>query len=154
MKGKLLEDALSGDIIGSFFEVYKELGFGFLEHVHSSGMERELTVRGHTVRRELSVRVFYKGEALCTQRLDMLVDDKIIVEVKSTSALPARSQRQLRNYLRSTSIEVGLLLHFGPEPKFYREVMSNELKQHGCFVTQHHSILARTTRNLADKTTK
>jgi GxxExxY protein len=129
MKGKLVEDALSGDIIGAFFEVYRELGFGFLEHVHSTGMQRELSMRGHAVMREFSVRVYYKGEDLCTQRIDMLVDEKIIVEVKSTPALPPTAQRQLRNYLRSTNIEVGLLLHFGPDPKFYREFMSNDSKQ-------------------------
>lgn len=62
----------------------------------------------------------YKGEQLAYQRLDRIVDDIVIVEVKSTVELHKGANRQVYNYLRATSLEVGLLLHFGPEPKFYR----------------------------------
>jgi GxxExxY protein len=78
--------------------------------------------RGHAVRREVGMPVFYFGEQLCTYRCDVLVDDKLIVESKSGESLPPSSIRQLRNYLKATRIEVGLLLHFGPEPKFYRQI--------------------------------
>src|SRR5688500_6595419 len=89
-------------------------------------MERELLSRGHRVGLEVGVRVFYKGEALTTQRLDMLVDERLVIELKSTSRLPVGATRQLYNYLRATNLEVGLLLHFGPEPKFHRQLLTND----------------------------
>lgn len=108
--------ALTHSIIGAFYEVYNTLGFGFLEHVYTKALERELLARGHRVARELSVRIYYKGEELATQRLDMIVDDVVVVESKSAKKLDRSAGRQLYNYLKATSLEVGLLFHFGPEP--------------------------------------
>jgi GxxExxY protein len=88
-------------------------------------LERELRSRGHLVRREVGVCVMYKGDELAHQRLDMIVDDRVIVEVKSTYELHRAARRQLYNYLRATNLEVGLVLHFGPEPKFYRSYHRN-----------------------------
>jgi GxxExxY protein len=123
MRGtKLIEEPITREIIGAFYEVYNTLGFGFLEHIYVMALERELRSRGHLVRREIGVCVMYKGEELAYQRLDMIVDDKVVVEVKSTYELHAAAKRQVYNYLRATNLEVGLLLHFGPEPKFYRSV--------------------------------
>jgi GxxExxY protein len=121
----LIEERLTHSIIGAFYEVYKALGFGFLEHVYVLALERELLARNHRVAREVSVPVSYKGEELCTQRLDMVVDDRVIVETKSTHDLNPTAHRQLYGYLRATPLEVGLLFHFGREPKFYRLVCSN-----------------------------
>ncbi len=126
--GNLIEDELTQSVIGAFYEVYNTLGFGFLEHVYIMAMERELRHRGHTVAREVRVRVMYKGEHLATQRLDMIVDDKLVIETKSTYQLHPTAIRQLFNYLKGTNLEVGLVLHFGPEPKFYRQVRSNTQK--------------------------
>ncbi len=94
--------------------------------IYVSALERELRDRGHSVARELGVWVMYKGQHLATPRLDLVVDGKLIVEVKSGQNLPPVAIRQLFNYLKSTSLEVGLLLHFGPQPKFYRQVRSND----------------------------
>jgi GxxExxY protein len=121
----LIEERLTHSIIGAFYEVYKALGFGFLEHVYVLALERELLARNHRVAREVSVPVSYKGEELCTQRLDMVVDDRVIVETKSTHDLNPMAHRQLYSYLRATRLEAGLLFHFGREPKFYRLVCSN-----------------------------
>lgn len=129
LRRELIEEALTHSVIGAFFEVYRELGYGFLEHLYTMAMERELLARGHTVAREMSIRVMYKGEELGTQRLDMIVDDKVVVEIKSTHILPTTAERQLYNYLRATDLEVGLLLHFGPEPKFYRRVVRSSQKR-------------------------
>jgi len=118
---ELLEQELTQGVIGAFFEVYNTLGFGFLEHIHASALERELRERGYDVAREVAVRVMYKQEYLCTQRIDMIVDGRLVIELKSTYQLHAAAIRQLYNYLRGTNLEVGLLLHFGPEPKFYRQ---------------------------------
>lgn len=111
---------LTFSVIGAFFEVFNILGCGFLEHLYVMALERELRARGHRVEREVSVRVTYKGEELGWQRIDMLVDDVLIVEVKSTFELPKSAKRQVYNYLRATGKPVGLLLHFGIEPLFYR----------------------------------
>jgi GxxExxY protein len=126
-KRPLLHEALTRSVIGAFFEVYNTLGFGFLEHIDVVALEREIRQRGHSITRELSVRVMYKGEELGAQRLDMVVDHVLVVEVKSTAVLQHIAPRQLFNYLRAINLEVGLLLHFGPAPKFYRIVCENGL---------------------------
>ena len=124
--GHLIEEQLTRSVIGAFFEVYNTLGFGFLEHLYGMAMERELMARGHRVAREVGIRVAYKGDELSTQRLDMIVEEKVIVEIKSTYKLHEAAPRQLFNYLRATNLEVGLLLHFGPEAKYFRIVSSNK----------------------------
>ena len=122
---ELIEERLTRSVIGAFFEVYNTLGYGFLEHIYVMALERELMARGHRVAREVSVHVTYKGHVVAVQRIDMIVDEKLVVETKSTVELPTPAQRQLFNYLRATKLEVGLLLHFGVEPRFYRLVCSN-----------------------------
>ena len=121
---QLIEEALTRSIIGAFYEVYNCLGFGFLEHLYVLALEQELIARGHKVSRQVGVTVYYKGLELGQQRLDMIVDDKVVVEVKSTFHLHPAHQRQLRSYLQGTRLQVGLLLHFGPEPQFVRIVNS------------------------------
>ena len=118
----LIEGPLTASVIGAFYEVYNTLGFGFLEHIYKAALERELLGQGLKVAREVSVVVMYKRQPLASQRLDMLVEDRLVVEVKSTVDLHAGVQRQVRNYLRSTYLQVGLVLHFGLEAKFYRVV--------------------------------
>src|SRR5688500_8618349 len=127
----LADEALTRSIIAAFYEVYNNLGYGFLESVYAEALARELRRRGHRVEREVSVKVWFKGHLIARQRVDMLVDDKVIIEIKSGLALPITGSRQLYNYLRATDKEVGLLLHFGPEPKFYREYCPNARKDLG-----------------------
>ena len=128
-RGELIEERLTQSVIGAFFEVYNNLGFGFLEHLYVMAMERELIARGHRVAREVSVNVIYKGDQLGSQRLDMIVDEKLVVEIKSTYDLHKAAPRQVFNYLKATNLEVGLLLHFGPEPRFYRMICGNTKKE-------------------------
>lgn len=118
----LIEEELTRSVIGAFYEVYNALGFGFLEHLYGAALERELRARGHRVGREAGVRIMYKGEELGTQRLDMIVDEKLVVEIKSTAKLPEAASRQTFSYLHATNLRVGLLLHFGPTPNFKRFV--------------------------------
>lgn len=125
----LLEAELTKSIIGAFYTVYRVLGFGYLEGVYAAALESELSKRGHRVAREVLVPVYYLGDLIAYQRLDMLVDDRVIVELKAAEHLPPIAERQLANYLRCTSLEIGLLLHFGPEPKFRRVVHSRAHKQ-------------------------
>ena len=126
----LVQEALTRSVIGAFYDVYNALGYGFLEHVYSLALERELSARNHRVGREVGVMVHYKGQELTFQRLDMVVDEVLVLEVKATQEIQAAGLRQLHNYLRATSLEVGLLLHFGPTPKFYRVVATHTHKRH------------------------
>lgn len=77
-RGLLIEEALTRSVIGAFYEVYNTLGFGFLEHLYVMALERELLARGHQVARQVWVRVAYKGDELGIQRIDMIVDQKLI----------------------------------------------------------------------------
>jgi GxxExxY protein len=117
---ELIHEKTTHSVIGAFFQVYNALGFGFLEAVYTSALERELRDRGHKVGREVLAPVRYKGELVARQRLDMVVDEHLVVEVKSTYELHGAAPRQVYNYLRGTGLRLGLLLHFGPTPKFYR----------------------------------
>src|SRR5664279_1942337 len=124
-ENELIEAPLTRSVIGAFFDVYNALGYGFLEHVYVLALERELLDRGHRVAREVGVRVMYRGTELAQQRIDMMVDERLIVETKSTQELHRAAERQVYNYLRATGFQVGLLLHFGPEPRFYRTIYRN-----------------------------
>jgi GxxExxY protein len=132
-KGKidLLHAGITESIIGAFYLVYNELGYGFLEKIYVEALVRVLRKLGHKVDREILVPVEFFDEVIALQRLDLLVDDKVVVEVKSTRDLAAADHRQLRSYLSGTRLEVGLLLHFGPEAKFYRSVCTNSGKPKG-----------------------
>jgi GxxExxY protein len=123
---ELFEGQLTRSVIGAYYEVYNNLGFGFLERFYVTALERELLERGHRVAREVSVNVLYKGQELGSQRLDLIVDEKLVLETKATSDLHKSATRQLYNYLRATNLELGLLLHFGPEPKFYRVICRHQ----------------------------
>jgi GxxExxY protein len=124
-RGELFEEKLTHSVIGAFYEVYNSLGFGFLEHLYVVALERELIARQHQVGREVCVRVMYKGQELGVQRLDLIVDEKLVVETKASSELHKSATRQLYNYLRATNLELGLLLHFGPRPNFHRVICRN-----------------------------
>jgi GxxExxY protein len=115
----LPNDATRG-IIDEFYYVYNKLGFGFLELHFSMAMERRLRRAGREVAREFAALVMFDGEELGFHRLDMVVDHAIVVEIKSTEHLHPQARRQLMNYLRATNLRVGVLLHFGRDPRFYR----------------------------------
>lgn len=118
----LIESELSRSIIAAFYTVYNYFGYGLAEVVYAAALEYELLRRGHTVARELAIQIRYEDRIVAWQRLDMVVDGKVIVEMKATERMPPYAERQLRNYLRATQYRVGLLLHFGPEPKVHRLV--------------------------------
>ncbi|MDE3128655.1 MAG: GxxExxY protein [Gemmatimonadota bacterium] len=125
MGSDLKEAETTNAVIGAFYDVYNALGYGFLEGLYLEALERELVARGHRVGREVHVPVFYHGAELGRQRLDMVVDEKVVVEAKATEALHPIATRQLFAYLRAIRLEVGLLLHFGPRPRFRRVVCLN-----------------------------
>jgi GxxExxY protein len=107
-------------VIGAFYDVYNRFGFGLLESVYAAALVQEIEGRGLFVDRELWVDVFYKGQRIGKQRIDIVVNHSLIVEVKATEFLPPFSRRQVLTYLRATELELALILHFGPRPRAYR----------------------------------
>ena len=124
MKGELLEAERVHSIVGAFFKVYNYYGSGLSESIYAGALGYELSDRGHDVVRELLVAVSYHGRHVGWQRIDMVVDKAVIVENKATERLSPNARPQLINYLCVTPFQVGVLLHFGPRPKFYRFVDS------------------------------
>ena len=121
----LLERELTEKIIGGFYHVYNVLGYGFLEPVYARSLAFELTRRGLHVQREVYVDVYYEGLKVGKYRADILVEGRVVVEVKATASLVRADRDQLMNYLRCSCLEVGLLIHFGPSPSFRRVVAEN-----------------------------
>ena len=122
----LFEEALTRQIIGAFYDVYNALGYGFLESVYKSALAREITERGLHVVREAGAEVRYKGALVGEFRADLLVESRVVVELKSCRKLDSAHPAQLMNYLRATDLELGLLLHFGPRPAFQRFIATND----------------------------
>src|SRR5690349_5419391 len=105
-KDELLHEALTQSIIAAFYEVYNQLGYGFLEKVYSRAMEIELRHRGHDVRREVKVDMYLRRIYLCSQRVDLLVVGQVVVEVKAADTMPPIAVRQCRNYLKALGLGV------------------------------------------------
>ena len=126
----LLEEPLTHSVIGAFFEVHRSLGFGFREYIYSRALQQELVSKGHRVDREVAVDVYYRGEPLARQTLDMIIDEKLVLETKAMEQLHPNATLQLYGYLCATTLEVGLLLHFGREPKFHRVIFENRFKRY------------------------
>jgi GxxExxY protein len=118
----LIEGDLVYSIIGAFYDVYNYYGYGLLEGVYVAALHQELLDRGHRVDREVRLPILYKQRRVGWHRADMIVDGKVIVECKAADALPPYAQRQILSYLNATPLEVGVLLHFGPEAKYHRYV--------------------------------
>ena len=129
MENQLLEERITRAIIGAFRNVHRVLGFGYREYIYSLGLERELVANGHHVAREVAVMVYYRGEPLARQTMDMIVDHKVVVENKTGERLDPNARDQLFSYLSATDLEVGLILHFGREPKFKRLICENRFKR-------------------------
>jgi GxxExxY protein len=117
---QLIDRNITRQIIGAFFECYNNLGYGQFESVYRKALLHEMHLRNLAASEETTFEVRYKGVVVGLFRLDLLVEKRIVVEVKSTSSLSPADRRQLKNYLRVTGLEIGLLLHFGHEPRFER----------------------------------
>jgi GxxExxY protein len=118
-------------ILGAFYDVYNELGFGFLESVYQQALGLALAARGVSYRREVGLSVYYREQRVGTFRADFLVRGVVIVEIKAVRAFDAAHRAQLLNYLRATDTEVGLLLNFGPPAEFARMIFDRSRKIRG-----------------------
>ena len=112
MQEYLYED-ITREIIGSAFEVYKKLGYGFLEKVYERALVVELKERSINFEVQKPIRISYKGQNVGDYVADLLVDEKVIVELKVEKEYNPRHEAQLINYLKATGLKVGLLINFG-----------------------------------------
>jgi GxxExxY protein len=119
---------LTKAIIAIFYKVYNKLGYGFLEKVYENAMMYEFRKAEIPAVSQSPIEVLYEDEIMGEYNADILVDEKVIVEIKAAKSLVADHKAQLLNYLKATDKEVGLLLNFGPKPEISRKVFDNSRK--------------------------
>jgi len=108
-----MADELTEKIIGAAIEVHRILGPGLLESVYEEALCVELELRGLKYQRQVPVEFHYKGRSIKGQKLDLLVEGQVIVELKSVSQLPDVAKAQVLSYLKATGLKRGLLINFG-----------------------------------------
>jgi len=116
-------------IIGVFYDVYNELGFGFLESVYRKSLHLALRGKGLEVQAEVAVPVFFRGMNVGDFRADLVVNDCILLELKTAETIVIAHEAQVLNYLRATALEIGLILNFGPKAQVRRLLFDNDRKQ-------------------------
>ncbi len=119
---------LCHQIVGIFYAVYNELGYGFLEAVYGEALAIGLTEAGLNVRQQVATPIWFHGRTIGEYKADIVVNDLVLLELKAAKTLDASHEAQILNYLRATDVEVGLLLNFGPKPHFKRFVFENNRK--------------------------
>ncbi len=121
---KLEHETLTQEIINAFYKVYNTLGFGFLEKFYENALLLELRERGIECKTQQPVRVYYRDTEVGFYIADMIVEEKVIIEIKAAEAICEQHECQLINYLRATDKRVGLLLNFGQKPQFKRKIFT------------------------------
>ncbi len=130
MNNNYLHSDITEKIIKAFFIVYNYLGYGFLEKVYENAMMIELRKMGLKCENQKPLKVYYYNDEIGSYFADIIVEEKVIVELKAAESLVIENEMQLVNYLKATDIEVGLLLNFGKKPEFKRRVLTAEYKNH------------------------
>ena len=125
LKSNLKHSQLTEKIIKCYFDVYNNLGNGYLESVYENAMFYELQKQGLRVNQQKNITVYYKDIIVGSFYADLIVNDSVIIELKASNQLNKKHETQLVNYLKATGIEVGLLFNFGRRPEFKRRVKSN-----------------------------
>lgn len=127
-RSKLRHSELTEKIIGVFYEVYNDLGWGFVEAVYENALTLALAEAGLTVRRQVPIAVWYRGQQIGEFRADLVINDLVLLELKAAKSIDPSFEKQTLNYLRATNVEVALILNFGPAPQFRRLLFDNEQK--------------------------
>ncbi|HTS04006.1 MAG TPA: GxxExxY protein [Candidatus Eisenbacteria bacterium] len=120
---------LTEKIIGSFYDVSNELGYGFLESTYAGAMQVALECSGLKVSREVPISVWFRARKVGQYYADLMVNGTILLELKAVRTLEKAHEAQLLHYLRATEVEVGLLLNFGMRPQFRRLIFDNARKK-------------------------
>jgi GxxExxY protein len=121
---KVLYPDLSYEIMAAVYEVHNQLGPGFTENIYETALVQELKTRGIACERQKTVRITYKGKPIGTYRLDLLVEQKIILEIKAVSALTDAFKAQLVAYLKATNLRLGILINFGTPKVTYQRIVN------------------------------
>lgn len=121
-KDNLIHSELTDKILGCVYDVYNALGHGFVEKVYENALVIKLRQIGLSVEQQASIKVHFEGHLVGDFVADLLVDKKVIVEIKAVSSLTSAHEVQLVNYLKATGVEVGLLVNFGEKIKIIRRV--------------------------------
>jgi len=129
MNTDLKHGSVTDQILRVFYEVYNELGHGFLESVYHRSLVLALQSTGVKVCSRVAIPVWFRGHQVGHFEADLLVENCVLLELKAARSLDSSHRAQLMNYLRATDIEVGLLLNFGERPEFKRVVFDNLKKQ-------------------------
>ena len=116
-------------VIGVFYDVYNELGFGFLESVYHRSMVLALRAAGLLAESKPQLPVYFRGQQVGEFEADILVNRSVMLELKAADELCQAHEAQLLNYLKATSVEVGLLMNFGPRPRLKRLAFANDRKR-------------------------
>jgi len=124
----MLHKELTDRIIACFYKVYTNLGYGFLEKVYENAMLVELNKNGLEAISQYPVKVNYDGVSVGEYYADIIVEDKVIIELKASANLVPENILQLQNYLKAANIELGLLLNFGKKTEIRRKTFHNNLK--------------------------
>ncbi len=119
----LLHGEITDVILRCYFEVYNELGPGFLESVYKKALCIAINDAGMKTIAEKELSVSFRGHDVGVFRADLIVDDKVVVELKAARAMERQFEAQLINYLKASQMEVGLVLNFGPKAEFRRIVV-------------------------------
>jgi GxxExxY protein len=126
---ELLHKDLSDKILGCFFRVYNEQGFGFYKQVYVNSMRVDLTEAGLNVVPELHAAVYYHGHNVGTYIASLCVERKVILMVEADDQMNHTHEAKLLNYLRATDFEIGFVLNFGLKPVFVRKIYENKHKK-------------------------
>ena len=125
----LKDSGITEKILHAFFkDVYPKLGYGFLERAYENALAIVLRRMGLRVQQQAKILVYFEGQVVGEYYADLLVEEKVIVELKAVQGILAEHEAQLLNYLRATPFEVGLILNFGPKPTFIRKAFDNSRK--------------------------
>ena len=124
-----LHQDLTDQVIKSFYKVYNTLGFGFLEKVYQNSLFIELRNQGLQCEAQKQIKVHYEGYEVGEYYPDIIVNGILILELKASECLIEAHEFQLINYLKSTNIELGLLLNFGKKPEIRRKIFTNDKKK-------------------------
>ena len=122
----LVEADLTQRVIGLFYNVYNELGAGFVESVYASALAIALCEAGINATREVPLVVHFRGRSVGEFRADFVVETRLILEIKAIDRLTAIHESQLINYLKTSGIHIGLLLNFGPRAEFKRRIFDQK----------------------------
>ena len=123
-----LHQELTEKIIRAYYNVYNKLGYGFLEKIYENALAIEMKNMGLNFSQQVPISVNYDGVEIGNYFADILVENKVILELKAQERFLKEHEAQILNYLKATQIEVGLLLNFGPNPQVSRKIFENHLK--------------------------